>query len=86
MSREKTAIPSGGPFARIFEGGAEFGEREFAYDSRGQRVAQIKTVEAIFANANAKAIGNRFGALAHRGLHIVARGHGFSPFFVGASS
>jgi hypothetical protein len=84
MSREKTAFPSGGPFARIFEDGAEFGEREFAYDSRGQRVAQIKTVEAIFANA--KAIGNRFGALAHRGLHIVARGHGFSPFFVGASS
>jgi hypothetical protein len=37
---------SGEALARFFEGSAEFGEREFAHDSRGQRIAQIEAAGA----------------------------------------
>jgi hypothetical protein len=80
MPGGKPASRSGPAFARILEGGAEFGEREFAYDSRGQRITQIEAAGAFIAKGGANL--KRLGALAHRGLHIVAGWHGFSPFLL----
>jgi hypothetical protein len=84
MPGRKPHSRSGETLARFLEGGAEFGEREFAYNSCGQRVAQIEAVGAFIAEAGT--IANGFGALAYRGLHIVTGWHGDFPFFVGVSS